>query len=258
MQQHTSAFAVGEVVNTAARLFRRKAGVFTALSLAGFAPVFVATVGVVVIMVAVVPEASAPAMAGLVVLYSVVTFAGFGWSQAAIIYCGVRTLRAEPPTIGQAARRALPKILPVAAVSLLGGMAAALGMVFLVVPGIVLWLMFWVAVPVAVVEGGVISALRRSHQLTRGHKWTILGLAFVLVLALWLGAAVVMAGPVIAAAAADGLVGEFIALFAQLGAVLIVQVLIWAVWGVVAAASYYHLRLAAEGGSGRDMGDVFS
>lgn len=255
MAQSTE-FGVGEVARTAARLLRRKAGAFTALSLAGFAPVLVAIVLVVTVLI-MAPEDSASATAAAVILYCIVTLAGFAWSQAAIIYCAVRTLRAEPPTIGQAARRALPKIAPVAAVILLGGLAAAAGTLLLVVPGIVLWLMFWVAVPAAVVEGGVVSALRRSHELTRGHKWTILGLAIVLMLAMWLGALVVMAGPMIASVAAAGLVWEFIAMFAQLGAALLVQVLAWAVWGVVVAASYYHLRLAAEGGSGRDIVDVF-
>ena len=249
-------FGVGEVARTAATLLRRKAGAFTALSLAGFAPVLVAIVLVVTVLI-IAAEDSAAATAAAVILYGIVTLAGFAWSQAAIIYCAVRTLRAEPPTIGQAARRALAKIAPVAGVVLLGGLATAAGMFLLVVPGIVLWLMFWVAVPAAVVEGGVVSALRRSHELTRGHKWTILRLAIVLMLAMWLGAVVVMAGPMLAAAAADDSVWEFIALFAQLGAWLLVQVLAWAVWGVVAAASYYHLRLAAEGGSGRDIVDVF-
>ena len=35
--------------------------------------------------------------------------------------------------------------------------------------------MFWVATPAAIVEGRFASALRRSHALTNGHKWELLG-----------------------------------------------------------------------------------
>lgn len=105
------------------------------------------------------------------------------------------------------------------------------------VPGIVLWLMFYVAVPVAAVEGGVISALRRSHELTNGRKWALLG-----VFALWLLAALVLA-----------FMGAFAFVFGapnaliQLGGSGIILVVPWALWSVVGAASYYHLRSSAEG-----------
>lgn len=89
----------------------------------------------------------------------------------------------------------------------------------------------------AAVEGGVISALRRSHELTNGRKWPLLG-----VLLVWLLAALLLAvggAFALAFAATDMLI--------LLGGMGMLQVAIWALWGVVGATSYYHLRSSAEG-----------
>ena len=175
----------------------------------------------------------------LVLLQLGANAAGFGWSMAAITYYAVRTLRAESPTVGEAAGQALRKVPHVVAAYFLVYLAVTLGFFLLVVPGVVLWLMFWVAVPAATIEGGVTSALRRSHELTNGHKWPLLGVLAVLLLSL-LALIVVVALTLTAATSS---------LLVQQGAAGLLQAVIWAVWSVVAAASYYHLRLAAEGGA---------
>ena len=175
----------------------------------------------------------------LVLLQLGASAAGFGWLMAAITYYAVRTLRAESPTVGEAAKQALRKVPHVVAAYALVNLAVALGFFLLVVPGVVLWLMFWVAVPAAAIEGGVTSALRRSHELTNGHKWPLLGVLAVLLLSLL--AFVIVAAFALTAAALSPLV--------QICAMGLLQAVILAVWSVVAAASYYHLRLAAEGGA---------
>ena len=162
---------------------------------------------------------------------------GNGWSAAAIAYYAVRTLRAESPPLGETAVEAVRKTPDVVATYALASLALTLGAFVFLVPGIVLWLMFYVAVPAAAVEGGVIAALRRSHELTNGHKWALLG-----VLALSFLAAFVL-----------GFMGAWAFVFGapnvliQLGGFGIVAVVPWALWAVVGAASYYHLRLSAEG-----------
>ena len=55
----------------------------------------------------------------------------------------------------------------------------------LVIPGLVLSTIWWVAIPVAVVERpGTVASLRRSSELTKGVRWRIFGLfvAYLLVL----------------------------------------------------------------------------
>ena len=224
-------FHVGDVVRTTARLFGRKAGVFLGLALIGALPAWLVSALMVLLY------DGAPARVLLVLLQLGASAVGYGWSAAAIIYYAVRTLRAEPPPIGETAAQALRKVPDVVATYALVSLAAAVGLLLLVVPGVLLWLMFWAAVPVAAVEGGTISALRRSHELTNGRKWPLLG-----VLVVWLLAALLLAvggAFALAFAATDMLI--------LLGGMGMLQVAIWALWGVVGATSYYHLRSSAEG-----------
>ena len=231
MQSQTQ-FGIGAVVHTTARLFASKAGVFLGLSLIGVVPAWLATAP----MAWVGEEDSGLALLALALAQAGLTALGFGWSQASIVYYVVRTLRAESPTIGDTVERTLPKIPQVLAAYLLANLAVGLGLLLLVVPGIVLWLMFWVAAPVAAIEGGVVSALRRSHELTNGHKWPLLGVVALLLLLIFLFV-LALVGAIAWVAPSSYVV--------QLVAPGIAQAVIWAVWGVVSGASYYHLRLAA-------------
>src|SRR4051794_1697189 len=84
-------------------------------------------------------------------------------------------------TLAECLRAALPVILPLIAVGLIFGFGIAVGMFLLVVPGIIIMLMWAVAGPAVVVErDGVMMALTRSQELTKGARWKILGLFLVL------------------------------------------------------------------------------
>jgi uncharacterized membrane protein len=71
--------------------------------------------------------------------------------------------------------------LPYLAVKIMTTIAVLIGLVFLIVPGIVLALMFIFATYLVVDTGkGPIEALKESSRITKGHKWGL----FVLMLAL--------------------------------------------------------------------------
>jgi hypothetical protein len=60
-------------------------------------------------------------------------------------------------------------------VSLLTGLGVGVGALFLIVPGIVLFTRWSLAVPVVMLEGlGPRAAMRRSRELVRGHFWGVL------------------------------------------------------------------------------------
>jgi uncharacterized membrane protein len=66
-------------------------------------------------------------------------------------------------------------------VSVLAWLAMVLGLVLLVVPGIIAFCTFAVAVPVLLRERrGVIASLGRSRELTEGHRWKTLGISILL------------------------------------------------------------------------------
>ncbi len=66
--------------------------------------------------------------------------------------------------------------------SILVGIGVVLGMIALIVPGIILAIM-WHFFGYVIVEDpstGALDAMRRSAEITRGHRWQLLGLGFAL------------------------------------------------------------------------------
>lgn len=169
--------------------------------------------------------------------------------QGAVIYGVFQYLRDLPVSVGQCLRVAVRRIGPLILVSLLVGLAVMVGAVFLVVPGIILSCMFWVAVPVVVVERlGATKAMSRSMDLTKNRLWRIFGLTIVIGLIGGLGSLVAgcIAGP--------------ITMSNQQAGVIIGGFLTYAISGVVGALSavansvgYYFLRVEK---GGIDLGDL--
>lgn len=72
--------------------------------------------------------------------------------------------------------------LRVFALTIVVSLAVAIGLVLLIVPGIFLTVMWFVATPVMVIERrGLRDALTRSADLTRGRRWVILGLYLLMI-----------------------------------------------------------------------------
>ena len=86
-------------------------------------------------------------------------------------------------TIGSLFRSAAPFIGPLLAVGVLAGIAIAIGLLLLIVPGLILITIWAVVVPVIVVErAGVFEAFGRSRELVRGNGWRVFGVIVVLFL----------------------------------------------------------------------------
>ncbi|MEM6677054.1 MAG: hypothetical protein AAF675_04190 [Pseudomonadota bacterium] len=100
---------------------------------------------------------------------------------AALTSLGLVAMRDETPRVMQALRQATSRIIPVAAVLLIVGAALLFGTVALIVPGIWLCGVFAVVMPVVMVDGTILGALRRSAALTKGYRWPI---AFLMVILL--------------------------------------------------------------------------
>lgn len=169
-------FNIGDILRTAFWIYARHFPVFFLISLIGYLPVYFAT------------DYSPGGY------YSPSNWLGWlldavvssPWQYAALTYAVVRIMRSgragsPSETVGQAVL-AFPRVL---LVGVLAGGLVLLGSMLLLVPGIILALMFFVAPPVAVVERHLASALRRSHELTQGHKGAILGLFALILLLEW-------------------------------------------------------------------------
>jgi len=78
------------------------------------------------------------------------------------------------PTIRQSYRVAWKHVGAAIVAAILGGLATGAGFLFLIVPGIIIWLAFSLANPVIVAEdAGGTDALGRSWELTKGYRWKI-------------------------------------------------------------------------------------
>jgi hypothetical protein len=77
-------------------------------------------------------------------------------------------------------RRSLPTLPVVVVAAGVSSVAITIGTFALAVPGLILWAIWAVVAQTAALErGSWIEALRRSADLTRGHRWHALGLVFV-------------------------------------------------------------------------------
>jgi uncharacterized membrane protein len=121
-----------------------------------------------------------------------------------------------------------------------------LGLILLIVPGLILYTMWLVAVAACVVEQtGPWRSLRRSQELTKGHRWKIFGLFLVLLL-LSLINPVLQLALTAAAGPTAGAIGN--AIWTAIGS---------AFSSVVIAVTYYELRVAKEGIDIEQIASVF-
>jgi hypothetical protein len=177
---------------------------------------------------------------------------------AAVTYLVVEELGGRHASIGKSISVGLSRLLPALAVGLLAGLCIVLGAVLLIVPGLILLCMFYVAVPASVIEKpGVGGALSRSAALTKGHRWQIFGLFILMFI---LGAALSFVAESALIDKIDVGDDEIVAphhwkryVFVTVG----LQIITGALGAVMAATAYVGLRNDKEGVGALDLSKVF-
>jgi hypothetical protein len=134
---------------------------------------------------------------------------------AAVALLVVDDARGRRTSAPEVLQRALSTALPVATISIVIGICVGLGLVLLVVPGLWIFAVLSVAIPVAAIEGAGLGALARSAELTKGYRWPIVGFglvfaAIVLALTLVLGLFVLAPLGLTLTGGAPGLVGGLV------------------------------------------------
>jgi hypothetical protein len=103
-----------------------------------------------------------------------ITLLGVYFAQASIVHVTVAHLREHPAGTMDSLRAASFRVATVAVTGLLRHLGVVLGVLLFVGPGVWLWVASFVALPVAMVDGvGPIDAMKRSFELTRGHRLAI-------------------------------------------------------------------------------------
>lgn len=100
----------------------------------------------------------------------------------ALIYAMMKVLQTGvAPGVNESYRWGLSKLGKVSAAGLIAWILQGIGLALCIVPGIFLGLAFELVYPMAVLENGsAIEILNRSYNLTKGHRWNILGASIVL------------------------------------------------------------------------------
>jgi hypothetical protein len=169
----------------------------------------------------------------------------------ALVYGTVQHLNGQRPSLGAILSRGMSTIGPVIVIAILLSLVVGIGFVLLIVPGIFLAVAYAVVIPAAVVERpGIKGAFSRSWDLTKGYRWSVLGLLLVMVvIVLIISFAIGAVGGVVAFST-----GDFTLL-------IVLDYLISALSGVLMsvmiAVLYHDLRVAKEGVSTAQIAAVF-
>lgn len=175
--------------------------------------------------------------------------------QGALTRAAVTANEGQRATFGESFAAAFRVVFPLIGLSILWSIGVMIGFVLLIVPGIILLMMWAVAVPSLVVERqGVFAAFRRSAELTKGARWKIFGLCLVLLVIYWLLSIIV------------GIVGlgmytpsnpAGLTIANIIGSIL-VGTIFNTMWGTIQPSLYVELRQQKEGGSIENLEQVFA
>jgi len=153
-----------------------------------------------------------------VMLANLVVVVLSGVLQVILVHRAWTQAEGQPLPLRAGIDRALRLLPALVGLMLLEGLAVGLGLVFLVVPGIILLCCWAVSLPVLALQppAGPVEALRRSTEMTRGHRWAVLTLgvifvglnAAVLIVAWFAAALLLMAGPLSVFAGLAGVVAN--------------------------------------------------
>jgi len=204
-------------------------------------------------------EQAGQIVAGTLLIVAFTLFSALG--QAMIVHVTFQDMRRQAASLGASVKVSLRRLLPLLGIAILVVTLLLLATTLftalarLVAPFLLLLVVVavtacFVTMPACVVEGrGPFGSMRRSAQLTKGHRWRIFGLELLLVgltfitrifLSLFDWALGALAGPVLDAV--TGLL--WLAALVGCGAVII-------------AVAYHDLRVAKEGVDIEQIASVF-
>jgi hypothetical protein len=138
-------------------------------------------------------------------------------------------------TVGDLFRSVSPVFFPLVGFAILAGIAIAIGLILLIIPGLFLLTIWSVGAPALIIERtGVLRAFGRSRELVKGNGWNVFGLLLIV----W----ILMVGVGIVAGIIGGLGGDVVgAIVSWLATVLVAPVV-----ALAAAVLFFSLRDGVE------------
>jgi len=252
-------FSVGNVIGEGGRVFRSNLLAFAVFAVIGVLP-FGAMMFEYIDLLAsakVAGKSSEPPV--LFLLWELAMIVASLVSFGAMVHATVTSLDGRPVRIGQSLGAGVKRFFPLLGVGIVFGLGTGLGFLLLIVPGILLTLAWYMAMPVAVVERrGVFGSLGRAASLSKGHRVTLLGVGivyFLLAMGGYFGIALVAVIGGFLVGKTGGATGMFVVV-APIGAIYYVA--ISSLYAAFIAAAYHGLRMEKDGTSPEQLADVFA
>jgi hypothetical protein len=158
-------------------------------------------------------------------------------SQAVVLYGAFQDMRGRQVSLSESLQVGLRRLLPIFGLAICMALLGMLAFIAFVIPAFIVFTRWFVATPVCVVEqAGPLQSMKRSAQLTKGHRWKVFGLMVLLIVISAIGGGIIttsfttIGGPILAA------IGD----------------VLWnGVWGafyaIAVVVTYHDLRVAKEG-----------
>lgn len=191
--------------------------------------------------------------------FSLVTIVLAVLAQGALIRATIASNDGAPVRFGDCAAIGLRKALPMIGLTLLIALMATVGLVLLIVPGIILYVVLSVAAPALVEENiGVFAALSRSAALTKGARWNVFAALFVALVLYWLisvvgGVALLAFGGVREAVAMNMGGGSIVFLLIN----LVTSTLLVTLFSALQSSLYIELRDWKDGPASEGLTQIF-
>lgn len=181
--------------------------------------------------------------------------------QGALVRATVAHAEGRRAGFGESVAAGMRVALPLIGLAIVVGLCVGVGLILLLIPGIILYVIWAVASPALVEENvGVFGALGRSSRLTKGARWKVFGLELVVLIAVWIASALfgyfmIVAGGGMQALAQSGRAGLPIGL--MIGNVVL-STLLTTFWSTAQTSLYVELRDWKDGPQAARLGEVFA
>jgi uncharacterized membrane protein len=239
-----SDFRVGGVLNRTMSVLSRHFPLFFAITLVANLPMILMTQGAATATTD--PDQAAGYLA-LVFFGFVLFFVLNILSQAVIVHAAFQAMRGRPASLAGSLGVGLARFLPIIGLAFISGFLIVLAGLLLIVPGLILITMWFVGTQVCVVERlGPWASLKRSAQLTKGHRWKVFGLMLLLIIVSVIGSTLI-----------ELALAPFGSLFLTGGVSLIWNAIWGAYYAVAVVVTYHDLRVAKEGIDIEQIASVF-
>jgi hypothetical protein len=244
--------SIGELIDAGFKLFRQRFGTLMTCVLAPVVPLSILSTIIVAAVDDTAFDVNAPASdSSSVDIANLIDNLLGGCAAAIAIAACFRVISSaylgERTDAGDSLRYGLSRLLPLIVAYIAISVAAGIGLVLLVVPGIFLAVKWSMTFPVIVAErAGAFDAMRRSWELTRGHWWRVFGtLLFVVVISFVLAFLILVAFG--AAIASSDSISELAFAILITAATIGVLTVLYPLTAAVVTVVYYDLRVRNEG-----------